>query len=308
MSTGNLAKWQILLSEFDIIYVTQKAVKRQALADHLVENSVGGECEPLTKYFPDEEVSFVGEDITEAYDGWRIFFDGAANFKGVGIGAVLVSETGQHYNVSTKLMFPCTNIMAEYEACIMGLYLAIDMNIQELLELMKIFTKIEFKHLARIQNEFVDALATLSSMIQHPDKNFIDPIMVRIHNQPDYCNHAEEETGEKPWLHDIKEYLAMEEYSEQENHTQKRTLQRHKFILVAIDYFTKWVKAASYEALTKKVVTDFVKDCIICRFGVPESIITDNAANINSDQIIGVVETANKNIKKTLRKMVENHK
>ena len=40
-------------------------------------------------YFPDEEVSFVGEDITEAYDGWRMFFDGATNFKGVGIGAVL---------------------------------------------------------------------------------------------------------------------------------------------------------------------------------------------------------------------------
>ncbi|XP_070015727.1 uncharacterized protein [Nicotiana sylvestris] len=31
------------------------------------------------------------EDITEAYDGWRMFFDGAANFKGVGIGAALVS-------------------------------------------------------------------------------------------------------------------------------------------------------------------------------------------------------------------------
>ncbi|XP_070025072.1 uncharacterized protein [Nicotiana sylvestris] len=44
-------------------------------------------------YFPDEEVSFVGEDIAEAYNGWRMFFDGAANFKGVDIVAVLVSET-----------------------------------------------------------------------------------------------------------------------------------------------------------------------------------------------------------------------
>jgi len=59
MPTGKLAKWQILLNEFDIVYVTQKAVKGQALTDHLVENLVGGEYEPLKTYFPDEEVSFV---------------------------------------------------------------------------------------------------------------------------------------------------------------------------------------------------------------------------------------------------------
>ncbi|XP_070004782.1 uncharacterized protein [Nicotiana sylvestris] len=94
MPTGKLAKWQILLSEFEFVYITQKAVKGQALADHLVENPVGGEYEPLKTYFPDEEVSFVGEDITEAYDGWKMFYDGAANFKGMGIGEILVSETG----------------------------------------------------------------------------------------------------------------------------------------------------------------------------------------------------------------------
>ena len=40
MPVGKLAKWQILLSEFDIVYVTRKAVKGQALADHLAENPV----------------------------------------------------------------------------------------------------------------------------------------------------------------------------------------------------------------------------------------------------------------------------
>ncbi|XP_070005455.1 uncharacterized protein [Nicotiana sylvestris] len=74
-----------------------------------------------------------GEDITEEYDGWKMFFDGAVNFKGVGIGVILVSEMGQHYPVSAKLRSPCTNNMAEYEACILGLNMAVDMNIQELL-------------------------------------------------------------------------------------------------------------------------------------------------------------------------------
>ncbi|XP_070021888.1 uncharacterized protein [Nicotiana sylvestris] len=205
---------------------SDKAVKGQALADHLVENPVGGEYEPLKMYFPSEEVSFIGEDIAEAYDSWRMFFDGAANLKVVGIEAVLVSETGQHYVVSAKVRFPCTNNMAEYEAYIMGLNLAIDMNIQKLLELMKRFTKIEFKHVPRIQNEFTDVLSTLSSMIQHPDKNFIDPIMVKIHNQSAYYAHVKEETDGKSWFHDIKEYLARGEYPEQANHTQKCTLRR----------------------------------------------------------------------------------
>ncbi|XP_070056657.1 uncharacterized protein [Nicotiana tomentosiformis] len=210
-----------------------KAVKGQALADHLAKNPIGGEYEPLKTYFPNEEVSFVVQDIAEASDRWRMVFDGAANFKGVGIGAVLILETGQHYSVSVKLRFPCTNNMAEYEACILGLNLAVDMNIQELLVIgysdllmMKRFTKIEFRYVPRIQNEFADALATLSSMIQHLDKNFIDHISIRIHNQPAYCAHVEEETDGNPWFHDIKECLAKREYPEHANHTQKCTLRR----------------------------------------------------------------------------------
>ena len=60
-------------------------------------------------------------------------FDGAANHQGKGIGAVLVSECGQHYPMAAKIQFNCTNNMAEYEACILGLKMAIDMNVYELL-------------------------------------------------------------------------------------------------------------------------------------------------------------------------------
>ncbi|XP_070017712.1 uncharacterized protein [Nicotiana sylvestris] len=75
-------------------------------------------------------------------------------------------------------------------------------------ELRKRFTKIEFRHVPRIQNEFIDALDTFSSMIKHPDKNYIDPIPVRIHNQPVYYAYVEEEADGKPWFHDIKRYLS----------------------------------------------------------------------------------------------------
>ena len=82
MPTGKLAKWKMLLSEFDIVYVTRNAIKAQALADHLEENPVDEEYKPLKTYFHDEEVSFAGEDISETYLGWRLFFDRAANHQG----------------------------------------------------------------------------------------------------------------------------------------------------------------------------------------------------------------------------------
>jgi len=53
MPTSKLAKWKILLSKFDIIYVTQKAIKGQALADHLAEHSMDGEYKLLMTYDPD---------------------------------------------------------------------------------------------------------------------------------------------------------------------------------------------------------------------------------------------------------------
>ena len=99
----------------------------------------------------------------------------------------------------------------------------------------------------------------------------------------------------------------------------------HHFILVAIDYFTKWVEAASYASVTKQVVVKFIKNQIICRYGVLSRIITNNGTNLNKKmmkelcddfkiehhnsspyrpQMNDAVEAANKNIKKIVQKMV----
>ena len=59
----------------------------------------------------------------------------------------------------------------------------------------------------------------------------------------------------------------------------------HRFILVAIDYFTKWVEAASYANVTKQVVVRFIKNQIICRYGVPRKIIIDNGSNLNNNMV-----------------------
>ena len=56
----------------------------------------------------------------------------------------------------------------------------------------------------------------------------------------------------------------------------------HRFILDAIDYFTKWVEAGSYASVTRNVVIRFIKNKIIYRYGLPRKIITDNATNLNN--------------------------
>ncbi|XP_070005258.1 uncharacterized protein [Nicotiana sylvestris] len=179
MPTGRLTKWQILLTEFDIVYVTRTTKKAHALADHLVENPVDEEYEPLRTYFPDEEVIHIDEVEKDENPGWKLFFDGAANMKGVGIKAVLNFETGHHYPVTTQLRFYCTNNMAEYEACILGLRLAMDMRVQEVLDLCQRFRSVEFRHIPRIHNEVADALATLALMLHHPDKAYVDLCIFR---------------------------------------------------------------------------------------------------------------------------------
>ncbi|XP_027155474.1 uncharacterized protein LOC113755765 [Coffea eugenioides] len=482
MLTGRLAKWQIILSEFDIVFTSQKAVKGQVIADHLAENPRDDDYQPLRTYFPDERVLFVSaaDDISEQSPEWRLFFDGASNSLGVGIGAVLVSPEGKHYPAAAKLQFACTNNMAEYEACIFGLKMALEMEIKELiafsdsdllvnqtlkqwitkdskilpyhcslLTLAKQFQNLEFRHLPRARNAFADALATLASMIQYPDELKIEPIQVQLQDKPAHCWVANESFDNVPWYSDLKEFLKTGSYPLHAGTKDKNFLRRmaskfflngevlykrtsdlnllrcidedeaqymmkevhsgvcgphmnghllakkimrtgyfwltmehdcidfvrrcikcqmhgdiirapptelhsmtapwpcsmwgmdvigtidppasngHRFILVAIEYFTKWVEAESFKHVTKKVVANFLRDHIICRFGVPETLITDNAKNLNNDmvdglceqfkikhrnsaiyrpQMNGAVEAANNNLKKIIRKMTEKHR
>ena len=77
MPIGKLAKWQMLLSEFNIVYIAQKAVKGQALADLQAASPVDEEVKPLHNHFPDEGVLAIEEGAIKSYTGWRLFFDGA---------------------------------------------------------------------------------------------------------------------------------------------------------------------------------------------------------------------------------------
>ena len=55
-----------------------------------------------------------------------------------------------------------------------------------------------------------------------------------------------------------------------------------KFLLVAIDYFTKWVETEALATITKARIQSFVWKNIICRFRIPLTIISDNGRQFNS--------------------------
>ena len=49
-----------------------------------------------------------------------------------------------------------------------------------------------------------------------------------------------------------------------------------KFIIVAVDYFTKWTEAEPLATITEQKIRTFVWSSIICKFGIPRALVSDN--------------------------------
>ena len=56
-------------------------------------------------------------------------------------------------------------------------------------------------------------------------------------------------------------------------------------MIVATDYFTKWVKAIPMKKVEQKDVISFIKEHIIHRFGIPQTIITDQGTMFIDDEM-----------------------
>ncbi|PKI68911.1 hypothetical protein CRG98_010704 [Punica granatum] len=132
-SMRNIVKWRCQLTEYDIEYVPCTSIKGQAIADHLAEFSIDDNT-PINMDFSDEGILQIGEAKEEPT--WKMYFDGAVNSVGSGVGAVLISPDGRHYPVAAKVDFSCTNNVAEYEACI--LMEAANKNIKKIIEKMTV--------------------------------------------------------------------------------------------------------------------------------------------------------------------------
>ena len=102
-----------------------------------------------------------------------------------------------------------------------------------------------------------------------------------------------------------------------------------KFAIVAIDYYTKWVEAEPLQEITEARTTGFIWRNIICRFGIPHSLVSDNGTQFDSaglkklcldlgirkhfssvahPQSNGQVEAVNKTIKNNLERKLNGAK
>ncbi|KAK9011583.1 hypothetical protein V6N11_044430 [Hibiscus sabdariffa] len=260
--SGRLARWQMLLSDFDILYVSRKAIKGSVIADFLASRAAD-DYEPLNYDFPDEDLMNVfSSEESSTKRSWVLYFDGASNSLGRGIGAVLISPEGDYHPFTGRLEFLCTNNMAEYEACTMGLRAAIDRKIKTLevfgdslvvirqikgewetrdvklveyqkliIELTKEFDSISFSYIPREDNLVADALATLAALFKAGSRAEMMPIQMRIFESPAHCCEIEEADG-NPWYYDILRYIKSREYPAQATENDKRIIRRMAVVYV----------------------------------------------------------------------------
>ncbi|XP_050217597.1 uncharacterized protein LOC126668447 [Mercurialis annua] len=59
------------------------------------------------------------------------------------------------------------------------------------------------------------------------------------------------------------------------------TTGQKKFLIVAVDHFTKWIEVEAVSTITEARIRDFFGRQIVCRFGIPRALITDNGKQFN---------------------------
>jgi ribonuclease HI len=63
---------------------------------------------------------------------WTMFFDGSLMKTGAGAGLLFISPLGEHLRYVLRLHFPASNNVAEYEALVNGLRIAIELGVRRL--------------------------------------------------------------------------------------------------------------------------------------------------------------------------------
>jgi hypothetical protein len=114
-ASGRIAKWAVEIMGETISFAPRKAIKSQVLADFVAE--------------------WVDTQLPTALiqpELWTMFFDGSLMKTGAGAGLLFVSPLGKHLRYVLCLHLPASNNVAEYEALVNGLRIAIELGIRRL--------------------------------------------------------------------------------------------------------------------------------------------------------------------------------
>ena len=113
--SGRIAKWSVELMGETLTYAPRKAIKSQILADFVAEWT--------DTQLPPTQIQA---------ECWTMYFDGSVMKTGAGAGLLFISPLGKHIRHVVRLRFPASNNMAEYEALLAGLRIAIELGIKRL--------------------------------------------------------------------------------------------------------------------------------------------------------------------------------
>ena len=69
-----------------------------------------------------------------------------------------------------------------------------------------------------------------------------------------------------------------------------RTLRGHRYVVVFVEYLTKWVEAYAVEDQTSETLARLLVDSVVCRHGVPAELLSDHGSNLLSNLILEVRE------------------
>jgi ribonuclease HI len=176
-ASGRIAKQAVELMGETLSFAHRKAIKSQVLADFLAEW--------IDTQLPTAPIQA---------ELWTMYFDGSLMKTGAGAGLLFVSPLGEHVRYVIRLHFPASNNVAEYEALVNGLSIAIELGVRhldargdsqlvidqvmknshcrdqkmeaycdEVRRLEDKFYGLELNHVARWYNETADELAKIAS-------------------------------------------------------------------------------------------------------------------------------------------------
>jgi ribonuclease HI len=114
-ASGRIAKWAVEIMGETISFAPRKAIKSQVVADFVAE--------------------WVDTQLPAAPiqpELWTMFFEGSLMKTGAGAGLLFISPLGKHLRYVLRLHFSASNNVAEYEALVNGLHIAIELGVRRL--------------------------------------------------------------------------------------------------------------------------------------------------------------------------------
>ncbi|XP_066395945.1 uncharacterized protein [Miscanthus floridulus] len=115
-ANGHIIKWAIELGTYSIEFRSRPTIKSQALVDFIVEWTEIQE--PIAATCPEH---------------WLMYFDGALNINGAGAGILFITPPKDKLRYVLRIHFLASNNATEYEACLHGLRIAVELDVKRLM-------------------------------------------------------------------------------------------------------------------------------------------------------------------------------